>query len=84
MRVPSSTRTGATLRMEAWWLWANMKQTPASRRQRDRRAGSRPSFTPSAPSTSAAPEREEAARLPCFATGTPQPATMRLASVEML
>ena len=35
-------------------------------------------------STSALPEREESARLPCFATGTPAPATMKAAQVEML
>ena len=35
-------------------------------------------------STSAAPEREERARLPCLATGTPAPATMKAAQVEML
>ena len=41
-------------------------------------------FTPSAPRTSAAPEREERARLPCLATGTPAPAAMKAAQVEML
>jgi hypothetical protein len=41
-------------------------------------------LTPSAASTSAAPEREDAARLPCLATGTPQAATISAAAVEML
>ncbi len=41
-------------------------------------------LTPSAPSTSAAPERDDSARLPCLATGTPAPATMKAAQVEML
>ena len=41
-------------------------------------------LTPSAPSTSAEPERDDNARLPCFATGTPAPATMKAAQVEML
>src|SRR5829696_3517295 len=84
VRVPNSTRAAATWRIEAWWVWANMKQSPASLRQRLSSAGSRPILTPSAVSTSAAPEREEAARLPCFATGTPQPATIIAAKVEML
>ena len=41
-------------------------------------------LTPSAVSTSAAPELEDSARLPCLATGTPQPATTSAAAVEML
>ena len=41
-------------------------------------------LTPSAPSTSAAPERDDSARLPCLATGTPAPATMKAAQVETL
>ncbi len=84
MRVPSSTRTGATWRMEAWWVGANMKPTPASAMQAVTLAGSSPTFTPSAVRTSAAPEREEAARLPCLATGTPQAAVIIAASVETL
>ena len=41
-------------------------------------------LTPSAPSTSAAPDFDESARLPCLATGTPAPATMNAAQVEIL
>ena len=41
-------------------------------------------LTPSAVSTSAEPAREETARLPCFATVTPAPATTNAAVVEML
>ena len=48
------------------------------------RSGGRSMRTPSAASTSAAPERDDSARLPCFATGTPAPATMKAAQVEML
>ena len=40
--------------------------------------------TPSASSTSAEPEREEAARLPCLATAQPQAAATSAAVVEML
>src|SRR5215475_10343987 len=61
-----------------------MKPMPASVMQRAIASGARSILTPSAPSTSAAPEREESARLPCFATGTPAPATMKAAQVEML
>ena len=41
-------------------------------------------MTPSAAKTSAAPDFDEKARLPCFATGTPQPATTSALAVEML
>ena len=79
-----STRTGATWRMAAWWVCANMKQRLVSDRQRSSASGPSPSLRPSAPSTSAVPDFEDAARFPCLATGTPQEATMIEASVEML
>src|SRR3972149_5826692 len=41
-------------------------------------------FTPSASRTSAAPERRLTARLPCFATYAPAPATTNAVVVEML
>ena len=44
-------------------------------------AGPMSILTPSAMSTSAAPERDDSARLPCFATGTPAPAAMKAAIV---
>jgi hypothetical protein len=47
-------------------------------------AGARSNGMPSAPSTSALPERLDAARFPCLATGTPAPATIRAAPVETL
>ena len=40
--------------------------------------------TPRAASRSAEPERDDSARLPCLATGTPQPAATSAAAVEML
>ena len=61
-----------------------MKPMPASLMQREISSGPMSILTPSAPSTSAAPERDESARLPCFATGMPAPATMKAAQVEML
>src|SRR6201993_893485 len=61
-----------------------MKPIPASLTQRPTCAGVRSSLTPSAASTSAAPERDDSARLPCLATGTPAPATMKAAQVETL
>src|SRR5579871_1667965 len=59
-----------------------MKPMPASVTQRLTCCGERSIFTPSAASTSAAPERDESARLPCLATGTPAPATMKDAQVD--
>ena len=40
--------------------------------------------TPRASSTSADPTEDDAARLPCLATGTPHPATAKAAIVETL
>src|SRR5215203_2504458 len=57
---------------------------PASARQRSAAAGETATFTPSASSTSALPQRLETDRLPCFATGTPQAAITIAAAEEML
>src|SRR5262249_42000582 len=56
----------------------------ASFMQRVTPSGASSMFTPRAAKTSAAPEREERARLPCFATETPAPATINAAHVEIL
>ena len=61
-----------------------MKPMPASATQRPTCSGVRSILTPSEASTSAAPERDDSARLPCLATGTPAPATMKAAQVETL
>src|SRR5262249_49663980 len=61
-----------------------MKPMPAWLMQRLMWSGGTSMRTPRTLSTSAAPEREESARLPCLATGTPAPATMNAAQVEML
>src|SRR5919206_169299 len=61
-----------------------MKPMPASCTQRPTWSGVRSILTPSEASTSAAPERDDSARLPCLATGTPAPATMKDAQVETL
>src|ERR1700754_4650871 len=59
-----------------------MKPMPASLTQTPTFSGARSIFTPSEASTSAAPERDDSARLPCLATGTPLPATMKAAQVD--
>src|ERR1700722_9473797 len=61
-----------------------MKPMPASRMQSAILSGARSILTPSAASTSAAPDFDDNARLPCLATGTPAPATISAAQVEML
>src|SRR4051812_40739221 len=61
-----------------------MKPMPASCTQRPTWSGERSILTPSAAKTSAAPERDDSARLPCLATGTPTPATMKAAQVDTL
>ena len=48
------------------------------------RSGATSIFTPSASSTSAAPDLEDAARLPCFATGIPAASITWEDVVEML
>src|ERR1700722_12688172 len=59
-----------------------MKPIPASVMQRLTCSGVMSILMPSDDSTSAAPERDDSARLPCLATGTPTPATMKAAQVE--
>ena len=61
-----------------------MKPMPACCTQRPTWSGERSILTPSEASTSAAPERDDSARLPCLATGTPAPATMKEAQVDTL
>ena len=63
---------------------AAMKPMPASLMQASTSRGARSKPTPSADKTSLAPDFDEAARLPCLATGTPQAATISAASVEIL
>src|ERR1035441_3389021 len=61
-----------------------MKPMPASRMQAPTCSALSSILTPSACSTSAAPDFDDNARLPCLATGTPAPATINAAQVEML
>ncbi len=61
-----------------------MKPMPASAMEVSTCSGDRSKPTPSADKTSLAPDFEDAARLPCLATGTPQAAVINAASVEIL
>src|SRR6266545_5973985 len=61
-----------------------MKPTPTSRTHCATPSGPRSIFTPSASSTSALPHWLDDARLPCFATRPPAPATTTAVIVEIL
>src|SRR5258705_1915303 len=61
-----------------------MKPKPTRSTQAATCSGPSSSFTPSASSTSALPQRLLAARLPCLATGWPSAATSRPAAVDTL
>ena len=61
-----------------------MKPTPASLIQCETVAAETFRLTPSASSTSAEPDLDDSARLPCLATGTPHPATTKAVQVEIL
>ena len=82
VRVPNSTRVGATWRMALWCRGAIRKQVPASLKARSSSFRSASMLTPRAARTSAAPVFDDSARLPCLATGTPQAATTNWAPVE--
>src|SRR5688572_33321715 len=61
-----------------------MKQIPISLSDDSDTDGIAETFTPNAVSRSALPDLLLAARLPCFATGSPAPAITNAAAVEML
>src|SRR5215467_2134655 len=84
VRTPSSRRGTAAKRKAGWNLGANRKPMPRSRTQAATPAGGRSILTPRASRTSAAPQDDEAARLPCLATRAPQAAATIAESVEML
>ena len=75
--MPSSARAGAQAFIAAWCSGAHMKPTPAWAMAREMTIGSTSILTPSAVSTSEAPDSDDTARLPCLATGTPAPAATR-------
>src|SRR5262249_21701005 len=84
VRVPRSMRVGPTVFIAGWWAGADIKPIPASRMHKATCFASRSILTPSACRASAAPDLDDSARFPCLATGTPAPATIKAAQVEML
>ena len=81
--MPISRRGAPACRMPGWNTGAKKNPMPASCTQRATAGAGRSIATPSASSTSAAPEDDDAARPPCLATGTPAPAVTTAAIVEM-
>ncbi len=71
MRNGSARRTSATCRIAGWYRGAKMKPIPVSRMQRATSAGGS-IRAPSASRTSALPQREVLARLPCLAMRAPR------------
>ncbi len=70
--------------MAGWCSGANMKPNPSVSIDSAIRSGACSRSNPSASSTSAEPETELTARLPCFATAAPAAAATIAAVVEML
>jgi hypothetical protein len=83
VRVPSSARAGMTLAMAGWCIGAIMKPIPTSFRAFSTISGPTITLMPNCPNASAAPDLDDRLRLPCLATGTPAPATVKAAAVEM-
>ena len=85
VRVPSSMRVGADVAHGAVMARRHQEADAGLVRWRARtRLMSASILTPSAVRMSAEPDFDEKLRLPCLATGTPQPATTSAAAVEML
>ena len=82
--TPSSRRTPPACRKPGWNACAKQNVMPASSATAATRDGSSPRSTPSASSTSAEPDEDDAARLPCLTTRTPAAAHTIAAIVEML
>src|SRR5699024_9600354 len=81
--MPSPLRASAAYRIEGWNTWANRNVIPTRPTSSSTAGTGRSSLTPSASSTSAEPDFEEEARLPCLTTVRPVEAMMIEAIVEM-
>ena len=84
VRTPISRRVGPACFIAGWKPGAKRNAKPCRAAPPPPTTASWSIRTPSASSTSAEPDRDVIARLPCFATGTPAAATTRAAVVEML
>jgi hypothetical protein len=81
--MPISRRGTAACRMPGWNAPAKQNPIPASVTHLATRSAVSVSGRPRRSSTSAVPQDDDAARLPCLTTGTPAPATTMAAIVEM-
>ena len=70
--------------MEAWNRGASAKPKPVSTTEAATSSGPRSMLIPRASYTSAEPHWEDEARLPCFRTRTPPPASTRAAMLDTL
>ncbi len=75
---------GPVKRMAGWNTWAKQNVMPTSVASSATRSGGSSRLTPRAARTSAEPDLELAARLPCLTTVSPAPAATIDAIVEML
>src|SRR5207302_3599373 len=73
--TPSWLRTGPACRNPGWNTGAKQNPMPSSATHRPTPSGGRSIATPRDSSTSAAPDFDDAARLPCLTTGAPAAAT---------
>ena len=84
VRTPSERRTGPAWRIAGWCEGAKRKPKPTSSMQAATASAERSSRTPRASSTSADPDAELTARLPCLATPAPAAAATSPAAVDTL
>ena len=84
MPTPSPARASAANLIDGWNVRAKQKVIPASSATCRTCSGGSVRSTPNASSTSADPELEEAARLPCLTRRTPEAAMTMADIVEML
>src|SRR5579863_1302354 len=82
--TPSSLRVGPAYRSAGWYNGANRNAAPMVSASSAVAAGGRSMTTPSASRTSAAPQAEEAARLPCLTIRAPAAAATIVPMVETL
>jgi hypothetical protein len=84
VRVPNATLAPMAYFIAGCKDGANIKPIPISAIHSDTFSGGSVISTPNSVSTSAEPDFEVIERFPCFATGTPAPATTKDAAVEIL
>ena len=82
--MPRSRRGTAVWRKDGWKVWAKQNVMPASDATSTTRSGGSDRSTPRASSTSAEPDDDDAARLPCLTSRTPAAAATIEDIVEML